>query len=399
MARMAGSTLRAVASWGLIGALGVVIAAQPLGCGPGESDEALDDTVGAMLASVGPDVVVPALDTAHADALALQSAVDAWAAASGEDVATSKAAAQDAWRTAMASWQRVELYQLGPLADDDGTTPGAADGRARVYSWPPANACRVDQETVRGEFADDGWSERVLVNVKGLDALERLLFAGPDHACASRIGIDEDWEALGTDGVDAARADYAAVLAAGVAADIDGQRTSWASFGEELASAGVDSTVYDRQDEALNAVFDALFYIETGTKDTKLAKPMGLRDCGTELCLEDVEHPLSGESLTAIRANLDGFEVLFTGGDGVGLDEVLESRGHGDIVQAVQTGLDNARAAADALDAPIDEGLEQSPEQVAALHAAVKEVADAMKGDIATVLSLRIPTEAAGDSD
>ena len=58
MAKMVGDRLRMTAAWGFIGALGVAIALQPLGCGP--ADEVLDETVGDMLADIGPEVVLPA---------------------------------------------------------------------------------------------------------------------------------------------------------------------------------------------------------------------------------------------------------------------------------------------------------------------------------------------------
>ena len=48
---------------------------------------------------------------------------------------------------------------------------------------------------------------------------------------------------------------------------------------------------------------------------------------------------------------------------------------------------------------PLQDAIVEQPADVEALHAAVKRVADALKGDIATVLTLQIPAEAAGDND
>ena len=54
---------------------------------------------------------------------------------------------------------------------------------------------------------------------------------------------------------------------------------------------------------------------------------------------------------------------------------------------------------AENLEMSIDEAIQTDPDAVLAIHTALKEVTDILKGDLATVLSLQIPTEAAGDND
>ena len=146
-------------------------------------------------------------------------------------------------------------------------------------------------------------------------------------------------------------------------------------------------------------MFDALFYIESSTKDRKLALPLGLTDCAADRCLEDVEAWHSGMGAPAIAANLRGFRALFTGGDSVGMDDLLIELGEEALVTEVLADVDVAIGLADAIEVPLQDAIVEQPADVEALHAAVKRVADALKGDIATVLTLQIPAEAAGDND
>ena len=60
---------------------------------------------------------------------------------------------------------------------------------------------------------------------------------------------------------------------------------------------------------------------------------------------------------------------------------------------------DDADAAVTALSMGLNETLTRDPDMLDAAHEAIKEVTDLLKIDIATVLSLEVPSEAAGDND
>ncbi len=397
MAKAAGSAR----SWLALGGLAAGgLAWQACGAPGAAGDTALAAAVSDALAAVGPSVVLPALADAREAATALQAAVQAWQQ-SGD--AADRAAAQDAWRDTMRAWQRVEVLQIGPAASSL-TAVAGVDLRDEVYSWPTTNPCRVDQETVAGGYADAAFFDENLVNAYGLDALETVLFGDAGNACPGQVDINADgtWDALGPEGVDAARADYAEVLVGGVVDRVGGLEQTWSpsggDFSGQLALTNA-ATPYASEQEALNAVFDALFYLETRTKDRKVAQPLGLRDCATERCPDDVELARSDAGLDAVIANIEGFRLLFTGGDDIGLDDVLVELGHGDLAADLLDRTDAALAAARAVEGPLEEAVVARPEQVEALNDALKAVADLLKGDLATVLSLEVPSEAAGDND
>jgi len=384
LAKAAGSS--AAPGWVALAGLALVASVNPFGCGTApDDDDGLDPgAVKDVLAAVGPEVVIPTVYGFQTRVDQLEDAIEDWrvAAESGGDTSAARAVAQNAFAAAMEIWQQAEVHQIGPA----GSSLTAVDGqdlRDEIYSWPTINPCRVDQETVEGDWDDADFFQVNLVNSYGLDALEHVLFAGPDNACPGQIDINADgtWDALGADGLEINRAQFAAALASDVSDRADELLGAW--------EGGYDKLFAETGQEGLNAVYDALFYLETATKDGKL----------TDLSPEDVEGVEAGDSVERIRANLVGFKILFTGGSGQGLDDLLEEVGHGDLATSILADTDAAIALTETLANPIDALLVSDPEAVTGLHDAVKQITDAVKGDLATVLTLQIPSEAAGDAD
>jgi len=398
MARAAGRTRGRLILLALLGA--AVTKAACDGEDPGS--DTTDAGVQAVLADLGPRVVSPALEDAAAAFATLRTAAEAWrdAEAAGTGGDAEQEAARAAWWAAMEAWQVVELLQVGPAASSLVDVAGE-DVRDAVYSWPTVNRCRVDQETVYGNYADADFFETSLVNVTGLDALEVLLYApAGENDCPSQVDINADgsWDALGVDGVDRNRSAYAAVLAAEVARHADGLVTTWGSggFGARLATPGEPDAPYASAQEALDAVFEALFYLELSTKDRKLGYALGVGECTEDSCIEDIESPIAGGSHVWVAVNLRAARVLYTGGDGAGLDDLLETVGQEELAAEVLVAFDAADLAAANVTSSLDAA---DPTQVQAVYDAVKAVTDLLKGDVATHLALQVPAEAAGDND
>lgn len=396
MVTRAGSWL----SWSVLGGLGAALALQPLGCGTSDDEPADERFIADVLAEVGPRVVEPALDAFLVEARDLEAVTVSWRDAQAHAKPAAKEQARAAFIDAMRAWQRVEGLQIGPLAPALTAVEGG-DGRDEIYSWPTVNPCRVDQETVRADWDQPDYFDVTLINAKGLDALEHLLWAGEDNLCSGQIDINADgtWQALGPEGVEANRAALAAAIATELTAVADEQHAAWAGgFSADLAAAGESGSSYETATSGLNAVYDALYYLETTTKDDKLATPLGLRDC-TEGCATLAEGGHADDSHTWIGANLDGFEALFTGGGAFGVDDLLRERGHSDLADGILNDLEGARDALAQVDGPIHEAAVTDTDDVRALHDAIKAVTDALKGDVATVLSMSLPSEAGGDAD
>lgn len=374
----------------------IAVSCKPSNNAAPAEDPAAAERRRAVLSSVG-DQVAGVYAQFAADARGLHAAVQAWESSAAP---ADREAARTAWRTAMLSWQRAEVFQIGPAAAM-GTSLGGADLRDAIYSWPTRNACRVDQELVERSYADPEAFAAEAVNVRGLDAIEALLFReGVENACdpARSINADGSWAALDEAELDARRAAYAGVAAADVVAKADELVAAWGTFAVELASAGQPGAQFATTADALNALSDALFYVEGEVKDMKLAEPAGLLNCSTALCPEQREFLWSETNFGAIVANLDGFELGYTGGDGLGFDDLLQDLGQGALDEQMRAAIDAARTA-NAPDVTMSDALAGDPAPVIAAHAAVKDLTDLLKTQFVSVLDLELPDRAEGDND
>jgi predicted lipoprotein len=405
-------------SWGMLGGIAALVLFPPIACnndnaGPETETETQVDaedvavTISDLLSGTGP-TVINALEGFQAEVALLQENLSDWeselsSGKSGTEEFALLADTQNQWSNTMAAWQVLELMQLGPSGSSL-TAVAGEDLRDEIYSWPTVNPCLIDQETVYNDWDSESYFTENLVNAYGMDALEHLLFSDSDNTCPGQVDINSDgtWDALGDNGVWTHRALFASALTAKIASQTDDLIQRWSASGDDFTAqlALTTDSPYASEQEALNAVYDALFYLETVTKDRKLAVPLGYHpDCGEELCADEVENLASGVGAESIAANLAGFELMFTGGDGVGFDDLLVDLGHGDLAEQVVADLQTAHALAIAIDVPLDEKVAEDTAEVEEFYAAVKSVTDVLKGDLATILALTIPSEAAGDND
>ena len=365
-----------------------------------EASEDVRDALTGMLEDAWPTAIEPALAHAEAKVATLKEAIENW----GEDSTSSelREVAQGAWIEAMHAWQALEPMQVGPAASSLKAV-GGENIRDEIYSWPTTNPCRIDQATARFEFESSTFFDDALPNAMGMDGLETVLFSPPnENNCSSAMGINREgtWRALGADGVAQARADFGRALISEVEADLQRIRAAWEDgFGTDLATAGQGSDSFDSSVKGVNAIFDALFYVETFVKDRKLGWPLGLRECGAENCIDEVESLASGRSHDWLAANLEGFRALYTGGEGIGMYDLLVSVDEESLAESVIQKLDAAEEAVGTLTVGLDETVVSDLDALEKVHSAVDELTDLMKVDIVTVLSLEIPAEAAGDND
>jgi len=313
-----------------------------------------------------------------------------------------------AWATAQASWQEAEVFRFGPAASS--VLPGGKDFREQIYSWPLVNRCKIDDQTVSQHYTTPAFATS-LVNARGLSTIEYLTFyAGTDNGCSASaaINVNGTWAALSPDALAQRKADYARATAENVADLARGLRDAWEptgkNFRDALARPGGAASPYPLDRDALNAISDAMFYIEREVKDLKLARPLGVSpDCTAARCPELVESPWAAATNAHLAANLVGFRRLLEGcgddGAGPGFDDWLRSVGAGATADRMITALAGARAALAALDQPLQTAMTTSPEKADALYVAVKGITDVLKTDFVTVLDLELPRTVEGDND
>jgi len=318
--------------------------------------------------------------------------------------------AREAWLAAIASWQRAEQFRFGPAART--ADPGGQNLRDEIYVFPLANACRVDLQIVDRTYASAAFPTS-LSNARGLSAIEYLLFhSGSENACSPSIAINASgsWTALDSAELAQRRADYAAAAANDVLARATALVHAWepvgGDFGAHLTAAGAGSAVFAMDQDALNAVSDALFYVEHEVKDLKLGWPLGLvPDClnSPDPCPNDVESRHARVSTDHLRQNLGGFRDIFEGcgpgHSGLGFDDWLREVSADDLATRMLDALAGAQRAVDTLSPPLEDALVGDIDAALAVHSAVKALTDLLKTEFVTVLNLELPASAEGDND
>lgn len=316
--------------------------------------------------------------------------------------------ARSAWIKAMDLWQQAEVLQVGPAGPS--SAPGGKALREHIYSWPLVSRCLVEQAIGSKAYEGADFGATALVNTRGLAAAEYLLFyEGADNACSPSTDINAtgQWAALGPAEIAARKASYAAVVSSAVAARARELATAWSpeggDFQSQLGDAGSGGSVYASSQAALNAVSDAMFYIESYVKDQKLARPLGLQGCEDATCPQAIEARFARRSKPNIRNNLVAYRMLMVGCDeagGAGFRDLLAAVGASAAAEAMLAGVDEALAAEAAIKSDdLAEALVDDKAGVEALHAAVKKITDVLKTDFVSVLDLELPKTVEGDND
>ncbi|MEM7079752.1 MAG: imelysin family protein [Pseudomonadota bacterium] len=369
-----------------------------------------DDARRAVLADIGTQIILPALQAFATEAGDLQTAVAAHAAAPTD--ASALSAAQAAWDSAMDAWQRNEPLQVGPAgkSSNPDAVRGGQDLRNLIYSWPlTLNVCSLEQAALDADAVNTSTS----IDITGLGALEHMLYtATADAACTAQPDAS-------------ARAAHAERLADRIAALATGLVTRWDpaqdDFLAQWSTAGDGSVTYGTPQDALDSLSVGLFYVEQETKDRKVGLTTGIGStqltCGNAVnCPEFLESRLSGRSGANLRANIQTFRDVFTGlNNGMGLNDLLSGVDREDLATQIVSQLDVVLARLDTIannggfDAAV-EGITDANECVnafssssglppCALLGEMKSALDTFRVDIVTALSLAIPDSAAGDND
>ncbi|HEU4412645.1 MAG TPA: imelysin family protein [Polyangiaceae bacterium] len=349
---------------------------------------------------------------------ALDAAVGAYAA---DPSVANRDAARRAWEVANDLWQQAEVFQFGPAAP--ATLPGGRGLREGVYAWPLVSRCAVEQTLVAKGYEAPSFTATSLANTRGLAALEYLLFSeDTNNACGASASINTagTWAALAADpaAFSAAKATYARVVAADVAQRVRTLADAWSpaggNFGAEVANAGAGSATYRSGQDALNAINNALFYVEVWVRDQKLAIPLALsmtRGCAMPvngICPNTLESPFANRSQRNVRSNLVGFRKLFRGcdddaGAGVGFDDLLTGTGAegAELATLMAAQLDASFAAVDALPegAMTEASIAAQKPAVTNVFTSVGNLVSLMKSQFLSVLDLEPPVVSEGDND
>lgn len=330
---------------------------------------------GAMLTHFTDDLILPgheALLTALRD---LETAARAFAAA--PDAATLDSA-QKAWLSANLARMAVLPYRLGPV--DDSLLHNRLDNR-------PARTSFIDNDILAGaQPIDTAYIDSIGSSSVGLGVVEYLLFdpAGGDAAVLAAFNGDDG----------ARRRELLAALAAAMPPKAEELRRIWAADGQNyaVAFAAADMDTGDLQG-SINMLTNQLISDVEEIVNSRLGMPLGKRTNGA-LRPDLVEAPYSGATLPRIVATLRGERAVFTGGDGLGLDDYLDFLGasydNAPLSKAITDQFDAAIAALEAINGPLETAIYDDPAGVEAAYQEVFDLLVLLKADMVNQLGLTL---------
>ncbi len=358
-----------------------------------------------MLVNIGVNVIAKRIRK-----LSIQSELLADALSSCADLGE----AREQWKRTALAFHTVDAYPVGPLTDN---------GRFlldNLYAWPYLDTCGIDNEVAKGASNGGNYSDQLLYTLKGLGAMEYLLFEKTlGSSCnLNRFPEVKNWLTKSPEQKEKDRCRFAAFLAKDFAAKAKVLDQSWDPEEANFTKTFIDGSRYDSVKSATNALTDSLFSLEK-MKDLRFGKPLGLhKDCtnDSKKCVESLEHPYAKMSKEALEARLTGFREVFYGSaspeeKAFGLDDFLVSRGTTSTRDSMQLLLSDASRSLRDLGDLSTEIANMSVENcalttrenrlvpVCAAFQDLRAVTTLWKIEVMTALALRAPADHAGDND
>jgi predicted lipoprotein len=369
----------------------------------------------ALLTNIVDNIITPTYQNFLVEAKTQQQSINSYCSLEksynvGDDRQPIDAAltnSQSQWLTTMNQWQLAEVMQIGPLTVNSSTL------RNNIYSWPIVSSCGVDQDVM---FYKSGSINTTPYDItqrtatrRGLDAVQYLIYnPSLEHSCTSEKTILATWPTLSDEEKRVVRCEFATAVAVDIQNSAQTLNEQWATYATTLKNAGQSGNEFANVHDGVNAVSDALFYLDKMVKDTKIGTPLGLfsNDCGGvgSVCVVNVESPLSQQSISHLISNLTAFKQLFTGqgtdtSNTIGFDDYLtdvDDKATSDsIIANTQKVIDDLTA----YQVTLSTRLTNDSDAVEATHIKVKAVSDQLKVDFINSLALKLPTTSAGDND
>lgn len=218
-------------------------------------------------------------------------------------------AAKDSFATATIAWQQLEPMQFGVISESI---------RNDFYSWPLSVGKEGQIDAEIAAVANTGQFTPSPVR-RGLTATEYILYNNP---------------------ADAARCDYVKRVTArmeGEAATLD------------TAVAAYNPAQISNKEAEVQAVFNALFYLDTETKSAKTQEGILPEDDAGTFDAGKLEYQYADLNRAAVEANLEGAMAIFSGNNGIGFEQLLVASPRGtsamanEMKDALQVAIDGAK--------------------------------------------------------
>ncbi len=201
-------------------------------------------------------------------------------------------ALQDKWKHAFLEWKQAEVYNFGPIDQLGWTTS--------FDNWPTnSNAIELLLQTYDGS---PGFVEGLGSNKKGLPAMEYLIFQPGAFELLQEENRRVLLVAYSNDLVD----------------KIELVLQAWSKHGSFV------KRIDNAADASMTLLANELVFLAEVLKNEKLGVPMGVLH-NKAIAPQLVEVPYASMSLSGLSGNVTAMKNVFTGQNGLGLDDYLDA--------------------------------------------------------------------------
>ena len=287
-----------------------------------------------------------------------------------EPAITTLRAAREQWQRALLTWKRADAFRSGPIMD--------TNSLLRVMFWPVRGA--AVEELVQGsQVIDDASVDVMGVHLRGLFALEYLLYSGQ---------TDEQIAA----GFTAPAGERRARLARSLASNVS-------RYADRAAHALGDGKAYaakfaDGGQDSVSRLVGQLVHTVEDVSASRLARISDLAKRG-RLEAKEVEGGGSRMSQQIALSYLKATEQLYLGVDR-GLRELVKAQS-ASIDDGLRTAFRQSITAVSGLGLPLEEVAQQDPAGLDAATGAVKKLERALRTELASALGAMTFSSLDGD--
>jgi predicted lipoprotein len=303
-------------------------------------------------------VIIPDLNTFSERSASLNAAVATFVSNPSESTLTT---AQDNWKITQESWQKTEAFQFGPVKDQRLLN--------KINFWPK-RPDSIDEVIDGGDELTLSYLTDLGAAKKGLPVLEYLLF---DH-------VNGNSSVITTFQSSDRRSLYTNLVVQELAQNATTLQQSWRTDGIDYGSSFISSS------DGLNMIVNQMVFLLENTKNSKLGKPMG-KSSGGSVRPEEVESQQSEQSLTHIKYNIQGLNTLFNGGNGNGIDDYIDFRGHTSIRESINSQIQTVLTRIGSIDTPLWEAVTTDSSTLETLYTELTELLRLVKVDMATAIN------------
>lgn len=332
----------------------------------------VEEAIATYLAQASDSLIIPRYQTLDTEADHFKSAAQSFCANSAASAADLTALQGD-WAELNSAWQGIQWLKIGPIAHDN---------RAfRIQLWPDGNgavARGVDTLLATSGVVTKQEVAAANVGAQGIPALEYLLWTSEEQNLLNAANKDKRCEVL------QAISDNVKFVTRDVF-------LAWSTDGADFRQQFVSGTgEFTSQKDAFEEYVSDWLESNEIVKDNKVRLVLGNAAPGFP---ERAENYRSEQSGNSVKQNIAGFQMIYSLGDGFGIDDILTEAAD---QESIATQLNDTFTSLNATAANLQDSLraesadEQGRERLAKLVTDLEQLRTLISVDVAQALDLNL---------